>query len=288
VVNLATSAGAAATTTIGGGANGTVTITADAAGSAGNAKTVAVALGVGLNQPLAAAINAGAITVTLATDGAGAPDDAANTATLVAAAVENLAGVSAVASGNGTTALTQAVVQKNFTGGGVGFAITSTGDTIKATIAGTPAAAALVGAADAPANDGSGVVTALVATHLTGGGANYAITSTGDTIKASIAGTPTAAALVTAADADGNDGSGVVIAMIATALAGGADEITISVDATANGYILNRPIPSEGATGVISYIGNKRYIRPVLTETGTASGAVCVIARLSKPTYAPV
>lgn len=48
-------------------------------------------------------------------------------------------------------------------------AITSTGDSIKATIAADPAANNLVSVADAAANDGSGVVTAMAATNLAGG-----------------------------------------------------------------------------------------------------------------------
>lgn len=49
-----------------------------------------------------------------------------------------------------------------------------------------------------------------------------AIQSTAADIAAEIAATPAAAALVTAANAAGNDGTGVVIAMVATNLAGGA------------------------------------------------------------------
>jgi hypothetical protein len=54
--------------------------------------------------------------------------------------------------------------------------ITSTGDSIKATLLASVEASALVTAADAGANDGSGVVTALAETALTGGaGATWAI-----------------------------------------------------------------------------------------------------------------
>ena len=51
-------------------------------------------------------------------------------------------------------------------GGGL---ITSTGDEIKAAVAALPAAHALVGTADKAGNDGSGVVTAMVKTALSGG-----------------------------------------------------------------------------------------------------------------------
>jgi hypothetical protein len=54
-------------------------------------------------------------------------------------------------------------------------------------------------------------------------GAGGAITSTSALIKAAIEASPTASALVTVAHKAGNDGSGVVIAMGATNLAGGTD-----------------------------------------------------------------
>lgn len=93
----------AATGSIGSGANGVVTATVDAAGAAGNLFTIRSVLGVGNDVALSAAINSGAITVTLGTDGAGVADDTKNTATLVAAAVDALAGVTAAASGSGAT-----------------------------------------------------------------------------------------------------------------------------------------------------------------------------------------
>lgn len=105
--------------TIGSGANGTVTVTAD---SAGRAKFfIQVALGVGLNVPLSAVLQTSTggwttILVTLATDGAGALNAAANTATLVAAAVAALAGVGASASGTGASALTVAEGPKTIGG----------------------------------------------------------------------------------------------------------------------------------------------------------------------------
>ncbi len=52
---------------------------------------------------------------------------------------------------------------------GPGGAITSTANDIIAEVASTPAAAALVSGANAAANDGTGVVSALAATNLTGG-----------------------------------------------------------------------------------------------------------------------
>src|SRR5688572_25465158 len=70
LVTLATdNTGVKANAAIGAGGNGVVTATADAVGEAGNAFSIEVVEGVGLNQPLAAALNGSAITVTLATDG---------------------------------------------------------------------------------------------------------------------------------------------------------------------------------------------------------------------------
>ncbi len=70
-----------------------------------------------------------------------------------------------------THTLSVAVVEKAITvtlGYATG-AITSTGDDVKAAIAANAAANALVSTADAAANDGSGLVTAMAATPLTGG-----------------------------------------------------------------------------------------------------------------------
>ena len=90
-----------ATATIGSGADGTVTITA-AAGDSGNTYSVVVEAGEGVESPLAVALDGSVITVTLATDDNEDPDDAANTATLVAAEIDDLDGFTAEASGEGT------------------------------------------------------------------------------------------------------------------------------------------------------------------------------------------
>lgn len=110
-------AATSATNTIGSGTNGTVTTTVTATGTAGNAFTMEVNFGVGNNQPLGAALVGTAITVTLATDGSGNPNAAANTAALVAAAIDALASVTSVASGTGATAISAESGPTNFTGG---------------------------------------------------------------------------------------------------------------------------------------------------------------------------
>lgn len=58
---------------------------------------------------------------------------------------------------------------------------------------------------------------------VTLGYATGAITSTGDDVKAAIAAEPAANALVSTADAGGNDGSGLVTAMAAAPLIGGVN-----------------------------------------------------------------
>jgi hypothetical protein len=109
--------GVSAMVDIGAGENGVVTIAVDEAGSDGNDYTVGVVEGDGNDVALSASITDGDITVTLATDGTGALDDTANTATLVTAEVDGLTGVSATASGDGSTALDNAEGPKNFAGG---------------------------------------------------------------------------------------------------------------------------------------------------------------------------
>jgi uncharacterized phiE125 gp8 family phage protein len=107
----------AATSAIGSGSNGTVTLTAATAGVAGNALTIEVEIAAGNNDPLAVAQAGDDITVTLGTDAMGAADPAKNTAALVAAALGGLTSVTAAASGTGATALSSAEGPHTFTGG---------------------------------------------------------------------------------------------------------------------------------------------------------------------------
>lgn len=89
------------TTTIGTGADGTISI----ADVTEDALAIEVVLGAGNNTALSAAFGAGKITVTLGTDGGGAADDAKNTATLVTAAINAIGAKTwtATASGTGAT-----------------------------------------------------------------------------------------------------------------------------------------------------------------------------------------
>jgi hypothetical protein len=107
-----------ATAQIGTGDHGTVTVTVDEPGPGGEKYSIAVALGEYVDEPipLSAALDPETkkITVTLATNGDGGIDEE-NTAELVAAAIDDLDGISATASGEGTdpVAPTQSDVQFN-------------------------------------------------------------------------------------------------------------------------------------------------------------------------------
>lgn len=106
-----------ATATIGSGADGTVTITADEAnaGIVGNAFTVTVQTPAG-TSPLTASFSGSTFIVNLSVT-AGVPETADNTATLVAAAITANAGFSGVASGAGTASLSVPEGPTSLTGG---------------------------------------------------------------------------------------------------------------------------------------------------------------------------
>ena len=122
----ATDAGDKATAEIGAGENGTVTIEYQTAGAAGNDLEVAVVVDDDNDASLAVAFASGVLTVTLGTDENGDPDDAKNTATLVAAAITALPAFNATASGTGATAVGALEGTNPFTGGGANVAITTT------------------------------------------------------------------------------------------------------------------------------------------------------------------
>jgi hypothetical protein len=102
---------------IGAGANGVVTITADntLAGSDGNAVAVVVVVPSGTSA-LSASYSSGILSVNLAVV-SGVPDNAANTATLIAAAITALTDFTAVASGSGVTPIAAASGPTFLTGG---------------------------------------------------------------------------------------------------------------------------------------------------------------------------
>ena len=110
----------AASTTIGSGDNGVVTITSDNIGTEGNSYTIAVTVSEATSAALAVDITGTDIAVTLGTDGAGAADATKNTAELIAEAISALSGVSASYSGTGATAISSAVAKKSLAGGQYG------------------------------------------------------------------------------------------------------------------------------------------------------------------------
>lgn len=106
---------AVATAAIGAGGNGTVTTSVDLQGPLGNQYTIQVFLPAG-TAALSAKLVGTAIQVNLAVT-SGVATAGANTATLIAAAITALPGVSAVASGTGASEITTASGPTAFTGG---------------------------------------------------------------------------------------------------------------------------------------------------------------------------
>ena len=102
---------------IGAGADGVVTIVSDTLGTEENHYSISASVAAGNSAPLSVSKDGTRFYITLGTDVAGDPDDAKNTATLVAAAVSGLDGVSATASGTGATPFAEAVEIVLFTGG---------------------------------------------------------------------------------------------------------------------------------------------------------------------------
>ena len=115
-ITLGTSNSAAAHTTIGSGADGVITITADAVGVAGNDYTIVIVEGAPSSE-MSAALEGKDITVTLGMTDVPAKDPLKNTATLIKDAIHALTGVSATVSGSGETPISATVVKKSFTGG---------------------------------------------------------------------------------------------------------------------------------------------------------------------------
>ena len=106
----------AAAQTIGAGQNGEVTVTAAVKGAAGNDLDIIVSDAGADDCAMTADIAAGVITVTLGKTAA-ALDPTKNTANLVAAAINLLTEVTAVASGTGGDSLVAAEATRDFVGG---------------------------------------------------------------------------------------------------------------------------------------------------------------------------
>lgn len=142
-------------------------------GVGGNECDIQAVAGVGNNVALSAAWAYGyardRIVVTLGTGGAGALDNAKNTAVLIAAVIDALPFVSATKSGTGATAITAAVAVKAFTGGGANPDIVSTSADLVNLINASAICAPHFAAALKAEYAGDGLLEALVAAAFTGG-----------------------------------------------------------------------------------------------------------------------
>lgn len=99
-----------ASATIGSGAS-EVRVEVVEPGTDGNAYFISVTQGVGLSQPLLASLAGDVVIVILATDGAGDPDDAANTAIKVAQVLNGVHGLRAGVTGDGTGVVAEQALQ---------------------------------------------------------------------------------------------------------------------------------------------------------------------------------
>lgn len=105
-----------ASTTIGSGDNGVVTIKSDLVGTEGNSFTITVSDAGTSGCAMSATINGKDITVVLGKTSS-TLDPTKNTATLIATAINALDGVSATKSGTGADSIVTAVAKKNLAGG---------------------------------------------------------------------------------------------------------------------------------------------------------------------------
>lgn len=102
------------------------------------------------------------------------------------------------------------------------------------------------------------------------------ITTTAADISAAIASNGQASALVTVENASTNDGTGVVIALTATALSGGVAAPTVAVvettaGVTATGRGAGTGSKLEDTTNGVDYINTGTTLSPTWTKTGTQS-----------------
>lgn len=256
VFNLKKSAATyAALTTSLTGSNNDLVWTARTAGSAGNSialiydnsaaqtATTASLSGTTLTIDLATQVTTAALTTTMT----GTNNDVVLTAVAPGSAGNNVS-LTLVNPGSGTHALAVSVSSNDITvnlGYGSG-AITTTGSLLIAALNASTAAAALMTATLAAANDGTGLVTALSKTNLTGGN-DKSIVATANDVRNCIDHSP-ANALVGVQVAGGNDGTGVVTALSSTALSTGADAAISST----SGQILTALAASTPASALVS------------------------------------
>lgn len=220
------------------GTNNDITVTANDKGTVGNDYTLTLTDPAGNSQSLAVTVTGTATKASLSTALTGTNNDLDFTAverdsygnSVTVAYVDpsaNSAALSVVVTG-------KAIVVNLATGSG--GAITSTAASIKTAIEAHTPASRLVTVANKSGNDGTGVVTALTATALSGGkpgsrdivaslatNGGGTITTTAALLIAAINAHTDAGALVTAANKTGNDGTGVVTALAKTSLSAGTD-----------------------------------------------------------------
>jgi hypothetical protein len=225
---------AAALTTSLTGSNNDLVFTAKNAGTAGNSLTVAYIDPSASDAALSLDFTYPDLVVNLATDSG----DAA-TVTLEPTGDDNdidITAIAAGATGNGysvelldpsandsplsVTTSDYLLFSVNLETDSEGAIVSTAAEVIAALTAYAPFAA-LMTADNTAANDGSGVVEAIAEAALTGGGANYAITTTAAEIDAAIDLDDSISRHLTAANASSNDGSGVVIVLTETALSVG-------------------------------------------------------------------
>lgn len=227
------------------GTNNDLTFRSIARGSVGNLVTVAYVVS-GTSTPLTVAVSGSAITVNVATNGGGT---ATSTAAQVEAAVEASATAGRLvdvvnADGNDGTGVVTALTATPLTGGTnlitygrmvlatLTTSLTGTNNDVVLT-AKPPTYSGKAGNAISLTITVSGVSTAQSIsvsgtdiTFVSATNGSSAATSTAANLKTAIDSTPAAAALVTVANAPGNDGTGTVAALAKTNLTGGLDYAT--------------------------------------------------------------
>lgn len=105
-----------ASKSIGGGDDGTVTITSDLVGTEGNSYSITISTTGASGCDMSASISGKDITLVLGKTSTNL-EATKNTAKLIAAAIDTLDGVSAVASGTGADSIIAGATKANFTGG---------------------------------------------------------------------------------------------------------------------------------------------------------------------------
>lgn len=107
-----------ASTTIGSGDNGVITV--QAINDITTVKSIEAVVAGGASQNMSVAFSNNTLTITLGTDGSSVADATKNTAELISEAIDALPDFSATYSGTGVTAIGAAITKKSFTAGQLG------------------------------------------------------------------------------------------------------------------------------------------------------------------------